>query len=162
MTFFNNNITTLDALRKEYHRLALIHHPDRGGDLETMKALNNEFERLSKKLIAGETSFSEGRKRYETQVSEEIMEVINKVINLPGLDIEVMGSWVWITGNTFANRVAIKEASFKFSHAKAAWYWHSGEYFKKSKASLDLDDIRNFWGSEKVSQPSQDEKILSN
>lgn len=36
MRYFNN-CNTLDELKKEYRRLAMIHHPDRGGDLETMK-----------------------------------------------------------------------------------------------------------------------------
>jgi curved DNA-binding protein CbpA len=160
MQFFNN-ITTLDALRKEYHRLALIHHPDRGGDLETMKALNNEFERLSKRLINGNADFTEARKSYETQVSEEIMEAIGKVLNLPGLDIEIIGSWVWLTGNTFPHRQAIKEAGYKFSHQKTAWYWHAGEYRKRNGKLNNLDDIRYMFGSEKVNPRPQEEKAIA-
>jgi len=161
MTFFNNNITTLDALRKEYHRLALLNHPDRGGSEEAMKALNNEFERLSKKLINNEPTFTESRKAYETQVSEEIMEVIEQVLNLVGIDIEVIGSWVWLTGNTYPNREAIKSAGFMFSRQKTAWYWHSGEYRKKSGKMSSLDDVRDFWGSEKINPRHQEEKILA-
>ncbi len=33
---------TLDELKREYRRLSKIHHPDRGGDEETMKAINSE------------------------------------------------------------------------------------------------------------------------
>ena len=31
-----------DDLKKAYRRLAMLHHPDRGGSVETMKAINNE------------------------------------------------------------------------------------------------------------------------
>lgn len=31
------NVTTLDELKKQYRRLAMIHHPDVGGDVETMQ-----------------------------------------------------------------------------------------------------------------------------
>ena len=39
---------TLEELKKKYHELVLKHHPDRGGDLETMKAINAEFDTANK------------------------------------------------------------------------------------------------------------------
>jgi curved DNA-binding protein CbpA len=160
MTYFHN-ITTLEELRKAYHRLALQFHPDRGGSEETMKAINNEFERLSDRLISGNMDFTEARKAYETQVSEEIMEAINAVINLPGLIIEIIGSWVWLTGNTYEHREAIKEAHFKFSRQKLAWYWHSGEYRKRNGKTNSLQEVRAFWGSETVQANPKEERILA-
>lgn len=38
--------TTLEELKAEYRRLALLHHPDVGGDEEAMKAINAEYDRL--------------------------------------------------------------------------------------------------------------------
>ena len=38
------NCKTLEDLKKEYRRLAMIHHPDVGGDTATMQAINAEFE----------------------------------------------------------------------------------------------------------------------
>lgn len=35
---------TLDELKKEYRRLAMIHHPDVGGDTATMQAINAEYD----------------------------------------------------------------------------------------------------------------------
>jgi curved DNA-binding protein CbpA len=155
------NIDSLDQLRKEYHRLALQFHPDRGGCEETMKAINNEFEKLSKSLINANTDFSAARKVYENQVSEEIIETINKIIDLIGIDIEIIGSWVWLTGNTYPNREAIKEAGFNFSRQKSAWYWHAGDYRKRNGKMSSLDDVRDFWGSEKIAQRRQEEKSLA-
>nr|DAG39638.1 MAG TPA: Large polyvalent protein associated domain 29 [Bacteriophage sp.] len=37
---------TLDELKAEFRRLAMLHHPDRGGDTATMQAVNAEFDRL--------------------------------------------------------------------------------------------------------------------
>lgn len=36
--------TTLDELKKEYRRLAMANHPDRGGNESTMKAINAEYD----------------------------------------------------------------------------------------------------------------------
>lgn len=43
---FFASVRTLDELKKEYRRLAMIHHPDCGGDENTMKAINNEFDAM--------------------------------------------------------------------------------------------------------------------
>ena len=49
MKFFEG-IKTLDELRKEYRRLAFIYHPDKGGETAIMQVINDQYDRLSKKL----------------------------------------------------------------------------------------------------------------
>lgn len=41
-----SNITSLGELKRQYRKLALANHPDRGGSEEAMKAINAEFEKL--------------------------------------------------------------------------------------------------------------------
>ena len=48
MAYFQN-IHSLADLKKEYRRLALQHHPDKGGDTAVMQQVNIEFERLFEK-----------------------------------------------------------------------------------------------------------------
>ena len=45
MTYFQN-IHSLADLKKEYRRLALQHHPDKGGNTAAMQQVNIEFEKL--------------------------------------------------------------------------------------------------------------------
>ena len=40
------NILSFEDLKKQYKTLALVNHPDVGGDSETMKAINNEYDAL--------------------------------------------------------------------------------------------------------------------
>jgi hypothetical protein len=87
---------------------------------------------------------------YEMQVSEEIRDMLDRIMFLKGVDIEVIGGWIWITGNTFAVRTTLKSLGFMFSHPKAAWYWHKGEYRKKNGKLQSMEDMRAFWGSQKV------------
>jgi len=149
MKFFEG-IKTLDELRKEYRRLAFLYHPDKGGDTAIMQVINDQYDRLSKKLINGNADFSQARKEYEQQVSEEMRQRLDRIICLQGIVIELIGSWIWITGNTFPLRETLKGEGYKFSHPKTAWYWHKGEYFKKSGKLMSMDDMRDAWGSEKV------------
>ena len=143
-------IKDLSELRRVYRTLAIKYHPDKGGNLAAMQEINDEYDRLSKVLIDGNPDFSEGRKVYETEVSEDLKEKIAQVIILPGVTVEIIGSWVWVTGDTKPVKAKLKEAGFKFSRKKTAWYWHRGEYRKRNGKHFDMDSIREMWGSEKV------------
>ena len=54
MEYFKN-ITNLREATLIYRRLAMLHHPDRGGDPETMKRINLDFQRF-KSIIAGSSA----------------------------------------------------------------------------------------------------------
>ena len=160
MLKFFESVTTLTELRKEYRRLAFIYHPDKGGDTVLMQILNDQYERLSEKFIKENVDFSEGRKEYEMQVSEEIRDMLDRIMFLKGVDIEVIGGWIWITGNTFDIRTTLKSLGFMFSHPKTAWYWHKGEYRKKNGKIQSMDEMRDFWVSQKVeTQPETSNQL---
>ena len=125
-----------------------------------MQILNDRYDRLSEKFIKENVDFSEGRKEYEMQVSEEIRDMLDRIIFLKGVDIEVIGGWIWITGNTFAIRTTLKSLGFLFSHPKTAWYSHKGEYRKKSGKIQSMDEMRDFWGSQKMeTQPETSNQL---
>lgn len=149
MNYFEG-IKTLDELRKQYRDLAFLHHPDKGGVTEVMQEINNQYEKLSKNLIDGNEFFTEERKEWEHQVSEELRQKLDKVIFLPNIIIELIGSWIWITGNTYSHRATLKEEGFKFSSPKSAWYFHHGDYIKKSGISLSMDELKDLWGYQNI------------
>ncbi len=153
-----NNIETLEELRKQYRKLAMENHPDKGGQVKDMQEINNEYELLSKNLINGNANFSEGRKFYEHEISKNMKVKIDEILNLTGIDIEIMGSWIWVTGNTRPNKEELKTAGFKFSGNKIAWYWHADEYFKRNGKNMSLDDIRKLFGSEEINKKNQKPK----
>ncbi len=78
------------------------------------------------------------------------MGIIEKLIHMDGIEIEICGSWVWVTGNTRAHKDELKALAFRWSSNKAAWYFHRDGYRKRSKKSLTLDEIRDYYGSEKI------------
>ena len=154
MKYFKG-INDLAVLRKLYYQLALQHHPDKGGDQETMKAINNEYELASKNIINGCADFSDARKVYETEVSEELQVKINEILHFNNLIIEVIGGWIWVTGNTFPIKSELKDLAFKFSRNKTAWYWHATNYHKRSKKQFTMSGIREMWGTQEVENDKQ-------
>lgn len=152
-----NNISDLSALRKEYKRLAVLHHPDKGGSTVDMQQINAEYDIISKRLIDSDTDFSDGRKTYEYKVSDDLKMKIDQIIHLKEITIEVIGSWIWVTGNTKPVKEDLKSADFKFSRKKSAWYWHCGEYRKKNKKNFDLDELRCMWGTDNIENEAETE-----
>jgi curved DNA-binding protein CbpA len=150
--FYLIGIKNLDELRQNYYKLAKIHHPDTGGDNETMKQINLEFEFLSSKILDSEiyNNFQEAWKSSQWRTNENFSDIISKIIHLNNISIEIIGSWIWATGLTYSYKDILKESGFKFSHKKTGWYWHEGQYRKMSKKSFTLDEIRELFGAEKI------------
>ena len=63
MAYFKN-IHSLAELKKEYRRLALENHPDKGGSTEVMQQINVEFERLHE-IWKNDTTISANASGYE-------------------------------------------------------------------------------------------------
>lgn len=129
----------LDELKREYRRLTKIYHPDLGGDAESMKQLNLEFERMFAKL-GGEENSAEAAAAYES--------VMESLLNLDGIVIEVCGSWLWISGSTYQHRDALKAAGCRWASNKKLWYWRSPESTTSSHKAVSMEKIREKYGSE--------------
>lgn len=146
---FFEHCETLEDLKHVYKTLVFKHHPDRGGDLETMKAVNVEYEKAFKRLKDAHNKQPEGRKTTETP--EEFREIIEKLIILDGLEIELCGSWLWIGGNTKEHREALKAAGCRWSRSKQKWHWHHEEAGARwSRGRSSMNEIRAKYGSQIV------------
>ncbi len=45
--YFNiNGQTTLDELKRQYRKLCMVHHPDKGGDKEIFHQINLEYRKI--------------------------------------------------------------------------------------------------------------------
>ncbi|MCP5115282.1 MAG: J domain-containing protein, partial [bacterium] len=77
------------------------------------------------------------------------------IIDLVGLDIEICGAWVWVTGETFAHKDTLKAVCFKFAGKKKAWYFRPENWKSKSRGDTTLDDIRDLYGSARPPRPER-------
>ncbi len=168
MKAYFNNVQTLDELRKQYKDLLKKYHPDNeNGSEEIAKAINTEYERLFKILKDKHTSkqnnssehtangkadstTSYDNMRYNFEEDELLREMLQKVIHFSDITIEIIGNWIWISGNTYQYKKELKEFGFKFAGQKKCWYWHSEAFKKRSHKVLSMDDIRNYYGSTEV------------
>ena len=161
---------TLEEAKALYKKLARENHPDMGGDLRTMQEINAEFARYQAEGAKTEArtrqqqAHAEDRKSAADyhdldEVGEQIRTMIEFALNLEGVEIELMGLWVWLTGNTKAHKEAIKEnQGWKWAKHKEAWFFAGVPSFNRHEKTLD--EIRNLHGSQRFAHPQyHDESV---
>ena len=155
----------VEECKKLYKKLAFMYHPDKGGDTETMKEINNEFDYIMEngifKRAKKDNAKKDTKKDYDFS-SSQFKDIISALVRLDGLEIEITGCFIWVTGNTYPQKDIIKSLGFRYSKNKKAWYIAPAEYFaqKRSyKKSYSMNDIRNKYGSQKFESEGNQKMI---
>lgn len=153
MTYFRN-CRTIEDVKRTYRDLAKKLHPDCGGNAEEFKKMSAEYQiAFNRYKNIHESKKEEQRENYTketTETPEAFAEIINSIIGLAGLKIEIIGSWVWVSGNTFIHKDALKAAGFVWSKSKKAWY-HAGEKLQgKRRGRYSMNGLRMKWGTTEV------------
>ena len=161
-TNYFNNPKTLEELKKQYRELAMKHHPDMGGSDEAMKAVNAEYDRLFPKLKnVHQNKDGETYERETAETSEFFKDLISELMKLDGITIEIIGCFVWVTGDTRPNKDRLRALKFKWHMKKSAWYLAPDDYKKRSRKEYDLDEIRTMFGTSGEFKSNGTEKLHS-
>jgi len=140
-----NQCRTLDEVKREYKRLALIYHPDRGGDTAIMQEINRQYREIVKN-----PSFGFGKANEQAQNDYvRFPEIIGQIIQMD-ISIEVCGNWIWLSGKTFLYKQQLKALGFFWAPKKGMWYWRPEDYKSAGKKSMDMNYIRAKYGSDVI------------
>lgn len=147
MKYFEH-LRTLKEIKAEYHRLTKLHHPDVGGDTATMQEINRQY----KEAVQWIAKHGEGRDRQDAaqEVPEEFAAAVAAVVNLDGIVLDLVGAWIWATGNTRAHKEALKAAGYRWASRKFAWYWRPEWAAVGRGSQKSLDEIKDKYGSERI------------
>ncbi len=155
MTYFKS-INTLEELRKQYRDLLKIHHPDNGGNVSDMQEINTEYDRLFKALKdKHESKSADGKESaysknmYDWKNDKALRDVLEKIIHFNGIEINLVGAWIWLDGNTYQYKEELKGIGFKWSKNRKKWYWNNGEYIGRGNKKISFSQIENKYGSTK-------------
>lgn len=163
MTYFKD-VNTLEELRKQYKELLKKYHPDNPqGSTEATQEINSEYDNLFKLLKnrhehkadnANDNNNSYDNMKYDFTEDIKLSEVLQHIIILEGINIEIIGSWIWVDGNTYEHKDTFKTLGFRWAKEKKKWYFHTEAFRKRSKRKLSMDDIRDYYGSTEVKTES--------
>ena len=111
-TNYFNECKNLDEVKAVYKKLAMKHHPDRGGDTIIMQEINNEYEEIKSDPFFNFSSQKDEAK----QDFLEFPDIIDQVIGFKCIVIELCGNWVWLSGQTYPYKEELKKIGFLFAH----------------------------------------------
>lgn len=169
MKYFKD-IKDLGDLRKQYKDLLKKYHPDNpDGSTQATQEINAEYdilfkqlknnnqERRQKKDENEKTSDYENMK-YDFSEDKKLREVLEKIIGFTEINIEIVGAWIWVDGDTFQYRKELHSYGFKWAREKKKWYFHTDTFRKKSHKKLTMEEIRNYYGSTDI-KPEERKKL---
>lgn len=138
MKYFNND----KDLKKQYREWVKKLHPDHGGDENAFKEMYSEYEEIQLNGFKKEAATN------DIELSPELMEALKAVIHLEGLEIELVGSWIWISGDTYHSKEILKAAHYKWNNKRKRWF------FATSKASGafkgDFEELKKHHGYKEI------------
>lgn len=144
------NDITLDQCKTAYKKACMKFHPDRNpGGTQMMQAVNAAWTYLQGLDWTRPVNNAEGK---DASYGDDLMAAINAIIDLEGIEIEVCGAWVWVSGNTKEHKDKIKEAGYKWASKKFMWYFRPTEWKSFNRGKWDMDKIREAHGSSRVAR----------
>lgn len=146
MKYFTN-CKTLEQLKAEYKKLALKNHPDCGGDEQVMKEINKEYDEVFPKLKNIHVNKDgEAYEKENTETVDEFKDIITALMRMEFVTAEVIGSFIWVSGNTKPYKEQLKELGFKWHSKKLCWYKSPEGYRRSGKKQYSMDEIKEMYG----------------
>ena len=147
-----------DEIKSAYRKLAMKYHPDRGGNEEVFKQINNEYEQAMEQAKINETRKAKTKKeedfiKSQYMNSKNFRNIIDKLIVLEGIEIEITGTWLWLRGNTYKYKEYLKsEFNAQWSKSKKCWFISPNKDFRKTRGykGKSMSSIRSTYGSTKI------------
>lgn len=151
--FDTSVIKDIDQLKKQYFQLAKKYHPDAGGTTAQFQNLQAEYEKLLNNLLRG-SNLSKEQKDNELVIDKAIRDVIDALINIEDINIELIGKWLWITGNTYPVRQSLKNAGLIFIKKEGKPYWVYKGVESAGRGKTAMEDIKRKYGVYEIKPPT--------
>ena len=140
--FDTTKITNLEELKKAFKALAFKYHPDKGGDTEAFKILNNEYTELFEVYKNKSTNKQEKGENVNT-----FKDIINKLIKFDNINIEVVGFWLWVSGKgTFNIKDELKQLNFWYSSKHKCYMYNGQNKIRGCRTKATTGEIKYKYG----------------
>ena len=132
-----SEVTGINEAKKVYKTLAKKLHPDVGGSEEEFKLLNAIYNDFIENKIYFSNDF---------KIDLDLEKIISQILHFENITIELVGSWIWLSGDTKEIKDKLKELGFKWASKKRMWFY--GEMKGRNPQEKSIDEIKAKYGSE--------------
>lgn len=153
------DVTNLQELKTIYFKLAKQYHPDlQSGNIELMQLLNNEYDYL-KGILTNDININSNAYKETSASMEGFKDIINDLIRFEGIELNIVGTWIYIKDGIKGSTYAIKEYlksqyHCRYSKPHKAWYWFEGienssktrgnkKYYDKNVKTYGIETIKS-------------------
>lgn len=144
----NRSGLSFEDIKRGYRKACMLYHPDRNScGLEMMKLVNEAWGVLQGWDFV--ESDEVGESVDNVDLGEEMNAALNAVVGL-GLEIEICGSWIWVSGDTKPHKETLKAAGYTWAPIKKMWSWKAAGYKRRFKGQWEMEKIRIVHGSNAV------------
>ena len=136
---------TLDEVKAEYKKLAQqwLQNEDDETSMAILEEIDQEFISISQRPKFMKLS---------QEIQSEFInfpEIVKSLIKLK-LNMECIGSWIWVSGPTIDCKEKLKDMGLKYSPSKTMWYYRPVWSKASNSTPMSLDYIRRKYGSDSV------------
>ena len=126
------DIQGINEAKKVFKTLAKQLHPDIGGTETEFKLLNTIYNNILENKIYYST---------DAKFDIEIEKIISQILHYENINITIIGSWIWISGDTKPIKDKLKELSFRWAKVKQMWCY--GEKIRNGGKTKSMENIRS-------------------
>lgn len=140
-------LNTVEEVKALFRKLVMQNHPDQGGDVEIMKAINIQYHEALKQCD-GQKNDEGHTYHYKPDIEDELMQKIMELQSFRGLDIALIGYWIWVSGDTKPIKDQLKELGFLWHSKRKCWYYKPKDwkYNKARRSNATLSEIAEKYG----------------
>lgn len=152
MAKYFNNVKSLNELKKLYKELARKNHPDFGGSVAAMQAINAEYDSMINWFA--KHGNKQEKEKASAEVPEKFRKIIEQLLKMPYIQVEIIGCWIWLSGNAALYLRKLQGMGFKYSTKQKRYYLSDG--ISGGRASrYSMQKIREIYGSQVLENEEQ-------
>jgi hypothetical protein len=162
-TFGLNSVEneSFESLHKLFRKLSFERHPDRGGDTIGMQVLNDAWDTFRENFTKHGNSWlnwDAAKSQADYSVADLFREILPKLQKFEGLEIEMIGSWLWIRGETkqWAEELGRNGVGCRWNRKENCWTWSPPtEKKRKYRKTMSMSYKREKYGSQTIYSTGQ-------
>ncbi len=132
-----------DDIKQAYHRKAAQYHPDRNPvGSEIMKLINQAYDLVKNEQEDIIVFHNEQMAHYPSTLGA----AINAISALAGLNIDICGLWVWVSGESRTHKDVLKAAGYRYAPKKQRWYYRPTTALSRNRTGAEwtMNEINDY------------------